>query len=112
MDALLQHVKVWPHPQDLLRDGSKCYLKHLEKVATEITHTKYPKILHVDNPLSPSIVEAEEFSSDIKYDQETLPSVEFEDMILKRTFSSSHQHIFQMTRYYKFGKTRVLAGYA
>ncbi|KAF8324810.1 hypothetical protein F5887DRAFT_1086014 [Amanita rubescens] len=95
MDTLLQHVKVWPHPQDLLRDGSKCYFKHLEKVATEITHTKYPATLYVDNPLSPSIIGAEDFPSGMEYDLETCAISE--DMVLKRTFSSAPQHVFQMT---------------
>ena len=101
MDALLQNVKIWPQPQDLLRDGSKCYFKHLERVASEITHTKRPDILLVDNPLSPSITEDEDFHSGIECDHDescaTSPAVEFEDMVLKRTFSSSHQHVFRMT---------------
>ena len=100
MDALLQNVKIWPQPQDLLRDGSQCYLKHLERVASEITHTKRPDMVLVNNPVSPSIIEDENFHSGIECDQENCgssPSVEFEDMVIKRTFSSSHQHVFRMT---------------
>ena len=105
MDALSKHISIWPHPSDLISHGCKfTYLQHLKEISEEITHTKYPDTSFVEDPLSPSIIENEDdirpLSSIIKLDQEihTLPSsMHVEGMVLKRTFSSSHQHVLQMT---------------
>lgn len=105
MDALSKHVSIWPHPADLISHGCKfTYLQHLKDIAEEITQTRYPDISFVEDPLSPSIIENQDdnysLSSIIKLDKEvhTLPSsIDVEGMVLKRTFSSSHRHVLQMT---------------
>ena len=75
MCSLSEHITIWPHPADLLRHGNKlAYIKHLKEIAQEITHTRYPDIFLVEDPLS-------------------LVGIKSEEMILMRNYRSSHEGI-------------------
>lgn len=78
MCSLSEHITIWPHPAALLRHGNKlAYLKHLKEIANEVTHTRFPDIFSVEDPLALIGITSDE--------------------ILMRNYCSSHEQAFTLT---------------